>query len=234
MPYYPSKFRGGKRIGMSPRKAYLPRRFVRRFPARRGPAVSRGFGTAAAADAKYVDVANTAYAIDTSGSIAHLSIVTRGTDINSREGKSFRLTSVQVRGNISADSATALSEYMVMLVWDKQPNLVLPAITAVLVTANSGSFTNRDNASRFVILKKWSGVIAGNSAGVGAGPAIKRIDQYIRFPPGMVCVCTAADTTGAIGNRTTGALYIVSCGNVVQGTADCTANLGFRIGFTEK
>ena len=233
MVFYRKKFGSAHRFGMKGRKGYVPRRFP--FRPRGGVTVLRGFRSAAAGDAKFVDIANTAYVCSTgSTSIAHLSIVTRGTDVNSREGKSFRLTNVHVRGNIAADSATGVSEYLVMLVWDKQPNLALPAVTDVLVAANSGSFLNRDNAGRFVVLKKWSGVMAGTSAGVGAGPAIKRVDQYIRFPPGMVCMCTAADTTGAIGNRVTGALYIVAVGNVAAGTADVTANLGFRIGFSEK
>ena len=231
MPYYRSKYRSVKRIGMSARKAYLPRRFVRRFP-RRG--VQRPV-TAKLADSKYFDVAGATYGCNTTGSITHLDIVPQGTTVTTREGKSFRLTSVWARGSIDTLATTVLTDVLCMLVWDRQPNKALAAITDVIDVVTADSFTKRENAGRFKILKKWSMSMVGVSSGSGGGGISNhRVDDYVKMPPDCVAVCTNADTTGAIGNRISGALLLVTAGDqVAAGTVSANLISGFRIGFKE-
>lgn len=195
--------------------------------------VPRGF-VGARGDAKFFDLASATYACNTSGSITHLSVIPQGTTVSSREGKSSRVTSVSCRGSIRADVATTVADYAVYLVWDYQPNKALAAILDVLDTVSSASFPKRENNARFKIIKKYTGSLSGNVTTPAAGNEIVRIDDYIKLPKDANIMCTVADTTGAIGNVIQGALLLVTCGDVVAGTADANAILGFRMNFTDQ
>lgn len=197
-----------------------------------GPQIPRGFvGTLG--DKKFIDVAGATYACNTTGSITYLNTIPQGTSINTRIGKGCRITSISTRGTIQADTATAYTGYAVYLVWDYQPNRVLASITDVLTSASSIAFPNRENADRFKILKKWYGVISGNSTTPATGLEIEAVDHYLPAPKDANCMWTTADTTGVVGACIQGALLLVTVGNQAAGTGDCNAVLGFRINFTE-
>jgi len=194
----------------------------------------RGF-LGAAGDAKYVDTTLAAYALNTTGSVTHVSIVPTGTTVGSRDGKAFRCTSVQVRGNAQADTTTLVGTGAAYLVWDRQPNKALAAVTDILDSASSASLPKRENASRFKILKKWRWAFSGNNTTAGQinDTSIYDVDDYVRLPSDCVATCTAADTTGVIGNRVTGALLLVTVGDVGAGTADANLNVGVRLNFAD-
>lgn len=187
-----------------------------------------GFG-----EAKYVDVAAFAYAANTTGSIGHVSIVPTGTTVNSRDGKNFRCTSVQVRGYWKADTTTTTSSGMALLVWDRQPNKALAAITDIMDTTASTAFIKRENQQRFKIIRKWRYCATGNSSTPATGKELYDIDDYIKLPAECVASCTTADTTGAIGNRISGALLFLTMGDTAAGTADLDCNVAIRTNFVE-
>lgn len=195
--------------------------------------VPRGF-VGGRGDAKFFDLANAAYVINTTDSLTHLSPVAQGTTVNTREGKAFRCTSINVRGHIAVDTTTILTTYAVYLVWDYQPNKVIATIANIFDTVSSFSFPNRENNERFVIVKKWYGSLSGNSTTPATGGEVVPIDDYVRLPMDANVLYTTADTTGAIGNVIQGALYLVTLGNLAAGTNDANASLGFRLNFTEK
>lgn len=175
-------------------------------------------------DAKFVDVASTTYNMDTTGTITHISIVPQGSTVNSREGRSFRVTSLMVRGNVYPGASTSLTQGTLLFVWDKQPNKALAAITDVLESANSQAQNKRENASRFVIIRRFDYDVVGNT-GAAANLTDKSqhlVQEYIKFPRDCVATCTATDTTGAIGNRVTGALLMVTVGVNVAGATAAT------------
>lgn len=186
-----------------------------------------------AGDAKYVDVANSDYNCDTTGSIAHISIVPQGTTVNQRDGKAFRVTSVQLRGYVSNNSASTSNDCAAMLVWDKQPNKALAAITDILDSANARSMNKRENASRFVILRRWDWSLTGKSDGTSTPGYFRSFDKYVRLPRDCVATCTAADTTGAIGNRVSGALYFMTVGVNVTGNTAALCNATIRVNFQD-
>lgn len=196
--------------------------------------IPRGFITMQASDAKFLNVAAAQYACNTTGSITHLDIVPQGTTVSSREGKAFRVKSCLVRGQISANTATTIANYLGYLVWDKQPNKVLPAITDILDSVSFLAFSKRENAGRFILLKKWAGVVSGNSTTPATGLELHCVDEYVRFPKDLIAECTVADNTGVIGNRINGALYFVTAGSVVAGTGDCSFYTTFRVNFTDR
>lgn len=194
--------------------------------------VNRGF-LGAAGEAKYFDIAAGSLPLNTTGSISHLDIVPTGTTVNSRDGRKFKNTSVQIRGLALADTTTTATQGAMYLVWDRQPNKALASITDVLDTASSVSFAKRENVQRFKIIKKWRWVFAGNSATPVASNVIHDIDEYVKLPEECVAECTTADTTGAIGNRVTGALLLITIGSNTAGTADANVTITTRVNFVD-
>lgn len=195
--------------------------------------VPRGF-LGAAGDAKFVDIANANYACDTTGSVTHLSIVPTGTTVNSRDGKAFRPTSFECAGTIYNSTSAGFNKARVLLVWDYQPNKALAGVTDILDSASSYSLKKRENAARFKIIRDWRFDLVGtNSSGLYTDTAFETFDQYVKLPADCVAACTAADTTGAIGNRVTGALLLVTIGNNVAGATSAVLTMTGRVNFMD-
>lgn len=186
-----------------------------------------------AGDAKYVDLAFASYALDTTGSITHMDIVAQNSTVNGREGKAFRDVSILLRG-YAANGPTAIkNDCAVLLVWDKQPNKALAAITDVLDTTSSYSMNKRENASRFVVIRRWDWGMTGKGDGSTVGGYYRNFDHYVKLPPDCVATCTVADNTGVIGNRVSGALLLVTVGSNAAGDTAAAISLGARINFED-
>lgn len=238
MVRYAAKHFDASKAGQAARKAAAQQRFknsrVARMRVARAPLqpALRGF---LGADAKFHDVAVASYVLDTTGSITHLDVVPQGTSVNDREGKAWQNTSLQIRGSAVANSAATVGTGAVYIVWDKQPNKALPAITDILDSANAGSFTKRENALRFKIVRKLRYNFEGNqtTAGQQTESTMHDVDEYIRLPGECVALTTAADTTGAIGNRISGALLAVTVGTVAAGTGAASFSVRYRLNFKD-
>lgn len=172
------------------------------------------------------------------GSVRHLDIVTQGDAVTQRHGKSWKNTTFMIRGYMANNAAAVINHCAIYLVWDRQPNKALAGITDIL-EAGSGqtgsSFANRENKERFLIIKKWLRVLIGQ--GTGGTPTTGReavaIDKWIKLPEECVAQTTAGDTTGAIGNRVSGALLLATVGSTVAGTGAALLNFRWRIGFRD-
>lgn len=208
------------------RSAAMSSRYNRRMSSRlqRAPGVSRDTG--------FVDVALTAYAMDTTGTIALLNIVAQGTSVNQRVGKKIQLKSLQCRGNIIANSTAILNDIAYMVVYDKRPTGALPAITDILVTANANSFNNDANSGRFVILKRVDVTMTGNSTAATNVTDSTILDGSFYLKLNHPVAYKAAGT-GAIGDIEQGALYFVSVGTNAAGTTAATGQLAFRTRFDD-
>lgn len=91
---------------------------------------------------------------DTGNLTTPLNQMAQGTNGSQRVGLSTPIKSVTYRVDIRQGATTPLpSTVRVMLVWDKQPNQVQPAVTDVLQTANFNSYLNMINRERFVSLR---------------------------------------------------------------------------------
>lgn len=198
-----------------------------------GAQIPRGFVTALAADSKYFDVAANAYAFNTTGAVTHLDIVPQGDTVSQRQGKSWQNTNLQIRGHIFNDTAAVYNQIAMYIIWDRQPNKALAGITDILDAATSYSFMKRENKGRFLCIKKWQRVLIGNTTTPATGREAIVIDKWIKLPQECVAQATAADTTGAIGNRVTGALLLAVVGSTAGGTADASSILQFRVGFKD-
>lgn len=178
----------------------------------------------------FVDLGNTNYNGNTTGSIALVATVPQGTTVNSRVGKKILWKGIQIRGQVSGDTTTLITVCAAMLIYDKRPQGSLPAITDILNSATQNSFLNDANSARFTVLKRWDWSVVGNAAASNlADTSIYAIDDYIKLK-GKKCIFKAAGT-GAIGDIDEGAIYIVTVGNAAAGTGDAVISLGFRTRF---
>lgn len=182
---------------------------------------------------KYVDVAITTYPCDTTGTITHISVVPQGDSVNSRDGRKFMLKTVQIRGKVMNGSTATYTNNAILLVWDKQPNKALAAITDILDSVHADSMNKRENASRFVILRRWDMMLTGKNDGSTVGGFIRNFDRFVKLPGGLIAECTPSDATGEIGNRVTGALLLVTVGSIVAGTAAASFIGPIRVGFED-
>jgi len=191
----------------------------------------RGF-VGAAGEAKYVDIANATYALDTTGSITHVSVVPQGASVNQRIGRKCELKYFQMRGEMRNNATAVHNNVAVYLVWDEQPNKAMPAITDILDAASVYALSKRENVQRFKIIKKWRAAMMGLGATPVTGTEMVTLDEYVRLPKGLVVVPTTADITGAIADVINGALFLVTVGDTT-GAAAAVLQVTCRTGFAD-
>lgn len=182
-------------------------------------------------ESNYVDLANASYANDTTGSITLINTVAQGAAVTQRVGKKFFMKSLQIRGIITNNAAATSSTAVNLIVYDSKPTGSLPAITDILVSANSNSFNNDNNTDRFKIIRRYDDVLVGApSATTGTSLSACNFDDYIKLNKPVVC---KAAGTGAIGDIELGALYFVTVGNNAAGTSASATACAFRIRFAD-
>lgn len=181
----------------------------------------------------YTDVAVASYTVDTTGSITLLNTVAQGAAVTQRVGKKIMLKSLQCRGLYFNNSAAAINDCAMLIVYDKRPTGSLPAVTDILVSANANSFNNDANSGRFKILKREDFVLLGNQNAAANYTDEMAISADFYIPlKGLQTVFKAA-ATGAIADIEEGALYLVLVGNSAAGTGAATASLTFRTRFLD-
>lgn len=179
----------------------------------------------------FVDLPLANYAMDTTGTIALVATVAQGASVNQRVGKKILWKSIQVRGDFQANTTATSNDVTMLLIYDRRPTGALPAITDILVTANSQAFNNDANSGRFKILRRVDRTIIGNSTTPATGMEAFSVDDYISLK-GLPGVFKAAGS-GAIGDIEEGALYLVTVGNRVAGNTAVTGVLAFRTRFLD-
>jgi len=184
-------------------------------------------------DYKFVDLAAASYAASTTGTVTLVATIPQGTTVNSRLGRACQLTSCRVRGSQSNVASGITQTYVAYLVWDRQPNKALAAVTDIFDTVASQSFPNASNRQRFKILKSWQ--YASTSSNTSPDEdTVSRIDDYVKLPKECMTCYTDADTTGVIGDIVTCALLFVTMGDQALGApSNPIFNIGFRTNFRE-
>jgi len=194
-------------------------------------AVEKAVVKAAEKNAGYVDLAYAAYPLNTTGSITLIATIAQGVSVNQRKGKKALLKSLQLRGYAVTEATTLDTRCAFMIVYDREPTGALPAITDILVTATPQSFLNDVNSDRFQIVRRFDFCLSGSGTVPVTGNEVLAIEEYVKLQKRPIQFGAAA--TGAIGDISKGALYLVSVGNIVAGTADATLNLAIRTRFTD-
>lgn len=183
----------------------------------------------ASKESGYVDLISASYNFDTTGSIALIATIQQGTSVQQRIGKKVVLKSLQMRGFAQAGSTATINDVAMLIVYDARPTGSLPAITDILNSANSRSFNNDANSGRFKILKRVDCVLVGGATLTEA--TYKDMDFYLDLKK-RPCVFQAAGS-GAIGDISEGALYVVTVGSNAAGTTAASMVAGFRTRFID-
>ncbi len=197
---------------------------------RSGGRGARDIGFRSGNETGYVDLAAATHVMDTTGDIDLMATVGQGVTVNTRVGKKIIWKSVQCHGVIVNNATATDNAVSLLVVYDKRPTDALPTITQILDTANALSFNKDENSSRFQVLKRIDEELTGSAANQITDFA-KRIDFFLNLR-GLPCEFMAAGT-GAIGDISTGALYLITVGTSAAGTTAAIFNGGFRIRFQD-
>lgn len=182
-------------------------------------------------EVNFKDTAQATFAMNTTGTIALLTTIAQGAAQTERIGRKISLKSIQVRGRAFSNATTLTTAGAWMIVYDRRPTGTLPAITDILVAADSRAFTNSVNVGRFAIIAREDYAFTGNNltAAQQTDNSIQVVNKFYKMK-GKPMVFKAA-ATGAIGDIEQGALYAVSVGSSAASTADADVELAFRTRF---
>lgn len=185
--------------------------------------------------------------ISTTPLIIPLNLMHQGTDDNNRIGKEVTLHSLKFNGGIvlSAVRDNTYDHLRYLIIYDRQPNGVLPVIGDILKTidlngatsTNVFSHKNEDNRDRFLFLRDQRIGIPDDSQGALhpgvsclASPFPGTINDYI---PLKGLITKYLSDSGTIASISTGALYFVMIGFLPPETANFTMNHVFRVTYSD-
>lgn len=226
------KSRGQRRPSVAVRRPGKPKLWAARagLVAPRGMS-SRYLAAATAREVGYVDLAGGVRAMDTTGTVNLIATISQGAGTTQRVGKQCRYRSLMIRGSVFSGTATTLALGTILIVYDRRPTGVLPAITDILVTISSRSMNNDDNSGRFEIVRRMDFSFTGPSGAPTTGKEIQHIQEYVDLKNRPVAFKAAG--TGAIGDIEQGALYLVTLGDTAAGTGAASSSLGIRTRFVD-
>ena len=170
-------------------------------------------------EVKTVDTVIGSLAYDSNSAIGSvmklLNTIPTGNSAITRVGKKVELKAIQIRGMILAQSATLFEKCTTLLIWIRNPNkaATLPAVTEIMVSQSANALSNRDNASRFKIVRRLDTRISGDTQTVASDDTIQLFEEYVPFKAGKYVSCwTQGSVNGTIDEFEQGALVILSLG----------------------
>lgn len=176
--------------------------------------------TSGGKEKKYIDVNLGGEEFSTTGSITFINPVNTSSDFTNCIGRSYVVTSVQIKGNIAVGATPTASTVRYLVVYDKNTNGATPAITDILTAANADGLVNMNNRDRFVIVADVMEYVEA------AGKSNIPVDLYRKCSL-QVDKLTSASTVAAIGS---GGFFFVTVGvlatgatapTMVNGTSRC-------------
>lgn len=159
-----------------------------------------------------------------------------GNNSITRVGRRFANTAVSIRGSVNAGTTTTIAKATMLLIWDRNVNqsAALPAWNTILNSQSPNALTNKDNAPRFKILRRWDYVLSGNNATAGQqnDNSMISIDYFVKLK-NKITLLTAADTTGVYPDMVEGGLLLYTTSNQVSGTTAPVFTLSTRLYFSD-
>lgn len=154
----------------------------------------------------------------------------------SRVGRRIANTAISLRGSIVPGTGAVDAIVGLVLVWDRNPNsgTVIPAFNAVFNSQAVESLTNKDNAPRFKILRRWTWKFIGTSAAtVQTDENIQYFDEFVKMK-NKITLFQAADTSGLLTAMVEGSLLLYAlASNALTGATVPTLNLQTRLYFSD-
>lgn len=187
-------------------------------------------------EAKSIEASLGSKVFNTTGTVTHINAIPLGTGDEEREGKTCKVTSIQIKGYAVTDTATVGDVCRYLVIYDKKPSGVLPAPTDLLNTVSCNGFVRWDQKHRFIVLRDEAFTLAGSYTAPGTGDIVKPIhyiNEYIKLSADLTCQWTSSDTTGAIATATEGAIYLLTVGSAAAGTADAEMACNYRVSFRD-
>jgi len=230
----------------------MARRNVRstsNFPARKGWKSSRGVmlrdararvpfrAPAKEGELKFTTNSVTQDATTTSTFIL-LNGTTRGADADSnRIGRNIQCKSLQwhITATSEAGCTQPAGPLRFLLVWDKDPNGTLPAVTDLLETASVPAMINMANKDRFIVLHdSIKTTPSGNSTGlVGVLSAQENCILFNGYRKLNMKTVYNAGNAGTIADIQHGALYSLVLSDIAAGTGDWNTDGRIRLRYTD-
>lgn len=172
---------------------------------------------------KTVDTTNFNLNMDNNSAVALrmqlLNTIPTGNSTITRVGKRVMLKAVHIRGILVGGTATTYDKGSVLLVYIRTPNQAgtLPTMAEILAGAqDSISLTNRDNATRFKIVRRWDYVFSGNATTPNTDQVVYDVDHYVPLK-NLPSVWTAGSVAGTIAEFVEGALILITVGYRANG-----------------
>lgn len=156
---------------------------------------------------------NTTSAVATT--MKYISAVPVGSDAQARIGKKICGKGIQIHAQILPLAANNIDKCVCMLVWIRTQNqaATLPAWTDILVSQSANALTNRDNASKFKILRRWEFKMSSGSTNQASPDCTHIINEFVKLPDAKYeSLWTNSDTTGAINHCEKGAMLFCTVG----------------------
>lgn len=183
-------------------------------------------------EVNYVDLATAVYGLSTTGSITLISTIAQGVSVNQRVGKKAYYKSILIRGSVYSGTTTTIADGGFLVIYDKRPTSVLPAITDVLTSISPNAFMNDNNTGRFEVIRRYDYCFSGNTATPQTGKEIYNVDEYIPLKKRPITFESLG--TGAINDIDMGALYLITYSSVIAGTGAPSLAVAIRTRFTEQ
>lgn len=187
-------------------------------------------------EVKSVDQTLTNRVFNTTGTVAHINIIPQGVADDERDGKSAKVTSIQLKGYAVTDTLTVGAVCRYMIIYDHKPSGVLPAVTDILTSASVSAFPRWDQKHRFLVLRDTTFTLAGSYTAPGTGDIVNPIASvvdYIKLPSDLTSQWTSSDTLGTIATATEGAIYLLTVGSPVAGDTDAQMSCQVRTSFLD-
>lgn len=174
--------------------------------------------------------------ITSGGSVNLIGTCTQGSSENQHPNKKFLLKSYQLRGRIAGQSTATINNVSFVLVLDTEPTGTAPAVADIFQAVPSGTFSglpsvlqmlNPTNSARFRIIARRNYTLNG-AAGDPNGMAM--VDEYFDLKKIEV---TTRGATSNIGDVQKNALFLVTLGTNVSGTAAVGSQLVGRMRFID-
>lgn len=163
--------------------------------------------------------------------------LTRGSDAEgNRIGRNYTIRSIQWRLPVLNEANISLTcvPLRFLIVWDKDPNGALPALTDVLDAARTCAMVNMNNKARFdIVHSEYFHPSADSSGGAAVASANQvgfALEGYQKLKLRTTC---NNGNAGTIADIQHGALYAVIFSEITAGTTDWDVNGYFRIRYED-
>jgi hypothetical protein len=202
-------------------------------------------------EVKALDIPVGTYTLNSTALVTPLNLIRAGSSFFNRIGRRVEMKNLHLKLQIASLRTVAVNDYVrVMVVYDRQTNGALPAITDILQdtdqaganTTNSYSSLNLNNRDRFIMLCDWriclpsQTLTAGQVTTPGFVDPVETLIDLERFIKlkGLITQYRADSAPAVIGDVASGGLYLVTYGNSAPGNEGFQAGGSLRLRYHDK